>query len=67
MYIYPAEYAIRAMVFRAEQPSGKLTEAQEISQTGQIPGPFLWKILQKTTLADPAEVAWRRSLLVGAE
>jgi Rrf2 family iron-sulfur cluster assembly transcriptional regulator len=37
------------MVFLATQPSGKLSGAREISAAEQIPGPFLWKILQNLT------------------
>lgn len=44
-----AEYAIRAMVFLATQPSGKVSGAREISEAEQIPGPFLWKVLQNLT------------------
>lgn len=40
------EYAIRAMTFLAQQPSGKLTGAKEIAEAEDIPIPFLWKILQ---------------------
>ncbi len=46
MFSRSAEYAIRAMVFLAGQPSGRLTGAREISRAERIPGPFLWKILQ---------------------
>lgn len=46
MFSRSAEYAIRAMVSLAGQPSGKLTGAREISEAEQIPAPFLWKILQ---------------------
>lgn len=46
MFSRSAEYAVRAMVFLAGQPSGKLTGAREISDSEQIPAPFLWKILQ---------------------
>ena len=45
MFSRSAEYAVRAMVFLAEQPSGKLTGAREIADAQQIPAPFLWKIL----------------------
>jgi Rrf2 family protein len=45
MFSRPAEYAIRAMVFLAEQPSGRLTGGREIADAQQIPAPFLWKIL----------------------
>jgi Rrf2 family iron-sulfur cluster assembly transcriptional regulator len=46
MFSRSAEYAIRAMTFLANQPAGKLTGAREISQSEEIPMPFLWKILQ---------------------
>jgi Rrf2 family protein len=46
MFSRAAEYSIRAMVFLAGQPSGKLSGAREISDAEQIPAPFLWKILQ---------------------
>jgi Rrf2 family protein len=45
MFSRSAEYAVRAMVFLAEQPSGKLTGGREIAEAEQIPAPFLWKIL----------------------
>jgi Rrf2 family protein len=41
-----AEYAVRAMTFLAQQPSGKLSGAREIAEAEKIPIPFLWKILQ---------------------
>jgi Rrf2 family iron-sulfur cluster assembly transcriptional regulator len=34
------------MTFLADQPTGKLTGAREVSLAEQIPIPFLWKILQ---------------------
>lgn len=46
MFSRSSEYAIRALTFIARQPAGKLTGAREISETEQIPMPFLWKILQ---------------------
>lgn len=46
MFSRSAEYAIRAMVCLAQQPSGKLTGAREVALAEQIPTPFLWKILQ---------------------
>ena len=39
-------YAIRAMVYLAAQPEGRLCGAKEISEHEQIPPAFLWKILQ---------------------
>lgn len=46
MFSRSAEYAIRAMIFLAGQPSGKLTGAREIAEAEEIlPAPFLWKIL----------------------
>ena len=42
-----AEYAVRAMVFLASQPPGKLTGAREIAEAENIPMPFLWKILRQ--------------------
>lgn len=38
--------AVAALIDRAGQPSGKLTGAREIATAGQIPMPFLWKILR---------------------
>lgn len=49
MFSRPTEYAVRAMVFLAGQPSGKLTGAREIAKAEQIPAPFLWKILHNLT------------------
>jgi len=49
MFSRAAEYAVRAMVFLAGQPSGKLTGAREIADAEQIPAPFLWKILHNLT------------------
>lgn len=49
MFSRSDEYAIRAMVFLAGQPSGKLTGGREISRTEKIPVAFLWKILQNLT------------------
>ncbi len=46
MFSRSAQYAIRAMTFLARQPAGKLSGAREISETEDIPMPFLWKILQ---------------------
>ena len=46
MFSRTAEYAVRAMVVLANQPPGRLTGAREVSQAEQIPGAFLWKILQ---------------------
>jgi len=46
MFSRTAEYAVRAMVFLANQPPGRLTGAREVSEAEQIPGAFLWKILQ---------------------
>lgn len=43
----PVEYALRAMVFLAMQPPGKLTGAREIARAENIPTPYLWKILQQ--------------------
>jgi len=40
-------HAIRAMVYFARQPEGKLCKAREIAAKGQIPSPFLGKILQQ--------------------
>lgn len=46
MFSRSAEYAVRAMVFLAGQPSGRLTGAKEIAESeGILPAPFLWKIL----------------------
>ena len=41
------QYAIRAMIFLALQPPGKLSGAQEIASTQHIPKPFLWKVLHR--------------------
>jgi Rrf2 family iron-sulfur cluster assembly transcriptional regulator len=41
-----AEYAIRAMIFLAMLPPGRLAGAREISEAEKIPVAFLWKILQ---------------------
>jgi Rrf2 family transcriptional regulator, iron-sulfur cluster assembly transcription factor len=41
------QYAIRAMVFLAVQPPGKLSGAREIATTQNIPKPFLWKVLYR--------------------
>jgi len=49
MFSRSAEYAVRAMVFLANQPPGRLTGAREVSEAEQIPGAFLWKILQNLT------------------
>ena len=49
MFSRYTEYAVRAMVFLAGQPSGKLTGAREIAKAEQIPAPFLWKILHNLT------------------
>ena len=40
-------HAIRAMIYLALQPEGKLCKAREIAAKGQIPSPFLGKILQQ--------------------
>lgn len=40
-------HAIRAMIYLAQQPRGKLCRAREIAAQGQIPNPFLGKILQQ--------------------
>ena len=40
-------HAIRAMLYLALQPEGKLCKAQEIAAKEQIPSPFLGKILQQ--------------------
>lgn len=45
MFSRPTEYAIRAMIFMAAQPTGKLSGAREIAAREQIPAAFLWKIL----------------------
>jgi Rrf2 family protein len=37
------------MVFLANQPAGRVTGAREVSEAEQIPGAFLWKILQNLT------------------
>lgn len=47
IFFHSTEYAIRAMTFLAQQPTGTLVGAREISQAEKIPMPFLWKILQK--------------------
>jgi Rrf2 family protein len=49
MFSRSAEYAIRAMIFLALQPAGKLTGAREIAEAERIPTQFLWKILQNLT------------------
>lgn len=49
MFSRSTEYAIRALVFLAAQPPGKLSGAREIAEAEGIPMPFLWKILQKLT------------------
>ena len=41
-----AEYAVRALTRLAQQPSGTLLGAREISEAERIPMPFLWKVLQ---------------------
>jgi Rrf2 family transcriptional regulator, iron-sulfur cluster assembly transcription factor len=38
---------VRALVFLAVQPPGKLTGAQEIASTQRIPKAFLWKVLYR--------------------
>jgi Rrf2 family protein len=45
MFSRSAEYGIRAMVYLALQPTGKLSIAKEISGSEKIPMAFLWKIL----------------------
>ncbi len=40
-------HALRAMIYLAHQPEGKLCKAREIAAKGQIPSPFLGKILQQ--------------------
>ena len=40
-------HAIRAMIYLALQPEGKLCKAREIADRGRIPNPFLGKILQQ--------------------
>jgi Rrf2 family iron-sulfur cluster assembly transcriptional regulator len=45
MFSRSTEYAIRAMVYLACQPSGKLTGGRDIARAEEIPAPFLWKIL----------------------
>jgi len=43
------EYAIRAMLYLANQPKDKLIQTKDIAQFGEIPKPFLQKILNKLT------------------
>ncbi|HPN38144.1 MAG TPA: Rrf2 family transcriptional regulator [Melioribacteraceae bacterium] len=43
------EYAIRAMLFLANQPNDKLIPTKDIAEFGDIPKPFLQKILNKLT------------------
>jgi Rrf2 family iron-sulfur cluster assembly transcriptional regulator len=47
IFSHSTEYAIRAIIFLAQQPAGTLVGAREISRAETIPVPFLWKILQK--------------------
>lgn len=46
MFSRPTQHALRALAFLAQQPPGKLAGAREIAAAGQIPPPFLWKILR---------------------
>jgi len=39
------EYAIRAMLYLAKQPTESITRTSEISKEGEIPLPFLQKII----------------------
>lgn len=47
MFSRSAEYALRAFVYLAAQPSGKLVMAKQIAEAARLPGHFLAKILQE--------------------
>ncbi|MFH0736006.1 MAG: Rrf2 family transcriptional regulator [bacterium] len=49
------EYAIRAMLFLAEQPFGKIFQTSQIALEAEIPKPFLRKILSILTKAELVE------------
>ncbi|MDI3280779.1 MAG: Rrf2 family transcriptional regulator [Bacillota bacterium] len=46
-----ADYAVRAMVYLAQQPPGEVVQTRAISQAQEIPETFLIKILQTLSKA----------------
>jgi Rrf2 family transcriptional regulator, iron-sulfur cluster assembly transcription factor len=46
MFSRSSGYAIQALTYLADQPSGKLVGAREMAINVEIPMPFLWKILR---------------------
>lgn len=46
MFSRSSGYAIQALTYLADQPSGKLVGAREMAARLEIPMPFLWKILR---------------------
>lgn len=46
MFSRSSGYAIQALTYLADQPSGKLVGAREMATKLEIPMPFLWKILR---------------------
>jgi Rrf2 family iron-sulfur cluster assembly transcriptional regulator len=47
MFSRSSGYAIQALTYLADQPSGKLVGAREMATRLGIPMPFLWKILRR--------------------
>ena len=46
MFSRSSGYAIQALTYLADQPSGKLVGAREMATRLERPMPFLWKILR---------------------
>jgi Rrf2 family transcriptional regulator, iron-sulfur cluster assembly transcription factor len=51
LYSHTAELAIRAALFLALQPPGKLSPVREIARSTRLPEPYLAKILQRLSAA----------------
>lgn len=51
LYSHTAELAIRAALFLALQPPGKLSPVREIARATRLPEPYLAKILQRLSAA----------------
>lgn len=51
LYSHTAELAIRAALFLALQPPGKLSPVREIARATRLPQPYLAKILQRLSAA----------------